>query len=125
MTSRRSQSVQPVLLKLHQRSRILEVEFDDGARFELSCEYLRVYSPSADVKGHGPGQGTLQIGKENVNIERIEPVGNYAVRLHFDDGHHTGLYSWQYLYDLGANQDANWQDYLDDLAQAGYERKQS
>lgn len=117
--------MQPVLLKLHQRSRILEVEFDDGARFELSCEYLRVYSPSADVKGHGPGQGTLQIGKENVNIERIEPVGNYAVRLHFDDGHHTGLYSWQYLYDLGANQDANWQDYLDDLAQAGYERKQS
>lgn len=104
---------------------MLEIEFDDGARFELSCEYLRVYSPSADVQGHGPGQGTLQVGKENVNIERIEPVGHYAVKLHFDDGHHTGLYSWQYLYELGRNQQDNWQDYLDDLARAGHERRQS
>lgn len=125
MTTQDGQAVQPVMIKLHQRSRLLEIEFDDGARFELSCEYLRVYSPSADVKGHGPGQATLQIGKENVNIQRIEPVGNYAVKLHFDDGHNTGLYSWQYLYDLGASQAENWQDYLDDLARAGHERKPS
>lgn len=125
MTTQEGQPVQPVMIKLHQRSRLLEIEFEDGARFELSCEYLRVHSPSADVKGHGPGQATLQVGKENVNIQRIEPVGNYAVKLHFDDGHNTGLYSWQYLYDLGANQAENWQDYLDDLARAGYERKLS
>lgn len=115
----------PVNIRLHQRSRILELEFDDGARFNLSCEYLRVYSPSADVKGHGPGQGTLQIGKEQVNITDIEPVGNYAVKLHFDDGHNTGLYSWQYLYELGRDYEANWQAYLDALEAAGHSRNEA
>ncbi len=115
----------PVNIKLHQRSRVLEVEFDDGATFNLPCEYLRVYSPSADVKGHGPGQGTLQVGKEQVNISDIEPVGNYAVKLHFDDGHNTGLYSWQYLYELGRDYDSNWQAYLDALEAAGHQRQGS
>lgn len=109
----------PVNIRLHKLSRVLEIEFDDGAHYNLSCEYLRVHSPSADVKGHGPGQGTLQIGKENVNIEGIEPVGNYAIKLQFDDGHNTGLYSWQYLYELGRNYDSNWQTYLDALKEAG------
>jgi len=109
----------PVTIKLHQQSRVLEIEFDDGARFNLSCEYLRVHSPSADVKGHGPGQGTLQVGKEGVNIERIEPVGNYAIKLHFGDGHNTGIYSWQYLYELGRDYEDNWRAYLDALKQAG------
>ena len=90
----------PSSINLHQKSRVLEIEYDDGAKFELSCEYLRVYSPSADVKGHGPGQEVLQVGKENVNINEIEPVGNYAVKLVFDDGHKTGLYTWEYLFFL-------------------------
>ena len=115
--------VHPVSINLHQKSRILEIEYDDGARFQLSCEYLRVFSPSADVKGHGPGQEVLQIGKENVNINEIEPVGNYAVKLVFDDGHNTGLYTWEYLYELGEAQGDNWQDYLAALKQAGHERK--
>ena len=106
-------------IKLHKVSRLLEIEFDDGAHYNLGCEYLRVHSPSADVKGHGPGQGTLQIGKENVNIDNIEPVGNYAIRLQFDDGHNTGLYSWQYLYELGRDYEANWRAYLDALKEAG------
>ena len=114
---------QPVSIKLHQKSRQLELEYDDGAHFNLSCEYLRVFSPSADVKGHGPGQAVLQVGKENVNIKEIEPVGNYAVKLIFDDGHSTGLYSWGYLYELGMEQDNNWMDYLDALKQAGHIRK--
>lgn len=113
----------PELIRLHRRSRILELAFDDGAHFELSCEYLRVYSPSADVKGHGPGQGTLQVGKERVNIDRIEPVGHYAVKLHFDDGHSTGIYSWQYLYELGRDYESNWQAYLEALQQAGHTRQ--
>jgi len=113
----------PTTVNLKTRSRILHVEFDDGAVFDLPCEYLRVYSPSADVKGHGPGQEVLQVGKEKVNIKDIEPVGNYAVKLHFDDGHNTGLYSWDYLYDLGANQEKYWRDYLTALEQAGYERR--
>lgn len=113
----------PVAINLHQKSRILEIEFDDGEKFELSCEYLRVHSPSADVKGHGPGQEVLQVGKENVNIEKIEPVGNYAVRLIFDDKHATGLYSWAYLYELGIEHDNNWMSYLDALKKAGYVRK--
>ena len=115
-----AQSPQPVSIKLHKQSRILELEYDDGSHFELSCEYLRVFSPSADVKGHGPGQEVLQVGKENVNIENIEPVGNYAVKLIFDDGHNTGLYSWSYLYELGMEQDNNWMDYLDRLKEAGH-----
>lgn len=113
----------PTDILLHQRSRVLEVAFDDGARFNLSCEYLRVHSPSAEVRGHGPGQGVLQTGKETVNITAIEPVGNYAVKLVFDDGHDSGLYTWDYLYKLGHQFDHNWQTYLDALAQAGYERK--
>jgi len=115
----------PVAINLHKKSRVLDIEFDDDSRFELSCELLRVYSPSADVKGHGPGQGVLQTGKENVSIEEIEPVGNYAIKLHFDDGHNTGLYSWSYLYDLGKNSEHYWQEYLQALKDAGYERRKS
>ena len=113
----------PVAINLHQKSRVLELEFDDGEKFELSCEYLRVHSPSADVKGHGPGQEVLQVGKENVNINEIEPVGNYAIKLIFDDGHNTGLYSWSYLYELGIEHENNWMTYLDALKKVGYVRK--
>lgn len=113
----------PVSVNLRQQSRLLVIEYDDGVKFELPCEYLRVYSPSAEVKGHGPGQEVLQLGKENVNINEIEPVGNYAVRLVFDDGHNTGLYTWDYLYELGSTMQSNWEDYLQALKQAGYERK--
>ena len=113
----------PVSINLHQKSRVLELEFDDGEKFELSCEYLRVHSPSADVKGHGPGQEVLQTGKENVNIKEIEPVGNYAVKLIFDDGHNTGLYSWSYLYELGIEHENNWMNYLDALKKVGYVRR--
>ena len=102
----------PTNIVLHQQSRILEISFDDGATFELPCEFLRVYSPSAEVRGHGPGQETLPIGKSEVGIEAVEPVGNYAVKLRFDDGHDTGLYAWDYLYELGRNKTALWQDYL-------------
>lgn len=115
-------SIRPTEIKLRQASRILEVAFEDGARFELPCEYLRVFSPSAEVRGHGPGTETLVTGKETVNITAIEPVGNYAVRLVFDDGHSTGLYSWNILHDLGANQTSYWQDYRRRLAEAGYQR---
>ncbi len=115
----------PTDIELHQLSRVLEVAFDDGARFRLPCEYLRVYSPSAEVRGHGPGQGVLQTGKEQVNIRDIEPVGNYAVKLVFDDGHDTGLYTWDYLYQLGRNQDRNWREYLAALAAAGHARTPS
>jgi DUF971 family protein len=114
----------PTEINLHKKSRKLEIAFDDGERFELPCEYLRVYSPSAEVQGHGPGQGVLQTGKENVNIEAIEPVGNYAVSLNFDDGHNTGIYSWETLYKLGKNYDAYWQDYLKRLEAAGHTRKE-
>ena len=113
----------PTEIQLHQKSRILEIAFDDGERFELSCEYLRVYSPSAEVMGHGPGQEVLQLGKEDVNITAIEPVGNYAIKLVFDDNHDSGLYSWEHLYSLGKNQEQKWKDYLDRLEAAGYKRK--
>lgn len=112
----------PTEIKLHSRSRILDVTFDDGVNFRLSCELLRVYSPSAAVRGHGPGQEVLQLGKEQVNIKAIEPVGMYAVKLVFDDGHDSGLYSWQYLYELGEEQEERWQDYLQRLSQAGHQR---
>ena len=112
----------PTEISLHRKSRVLEVAFDDGSRFNLPCEYLRVCSPSAEVRGHGPGQETLQVGKESVNIVEVEPVGNYAVCLHFDDGHDTGIYSWDYLYGLGDRQDELWQGYLDRLAAAGASR---
>ena len=113
----------PTELNLHRQSRVLEVTFDDGSHFNLPCEYLRVYSPSAEVQGHTPDQRQLQKGKENVNIERIEPVGNYAVRLHFDDGHDTGIYSWETLHNLGRNHEVLWEQYLKELEQAGYTRK--
>ncbi len=115
--------MRPTEINLHQKSRILEIEFEDGSRHKLSCEYLRVYSPSAEVRGHGPGEEKLQLGKENVTIEAIEPVGNYAVKLVFDDGHNTGMYSWEYLYDLAINQEQNWKRYLERLKDAGYTRK--
>lgn len=113
----------PTELNLHRQSRVLEISFDDGASFNLPCEYLRVFSPSAEVQGHGPGQEVLQLGKEDVNIERIDPVGNYAVCLHFDDGHNTGIYSWDTLYALGANHEQNWQAYLQRCEAAGHKRQ--
>jgi DUF971 family protein len=112
----------PTEINLHKQSRILEITFDDGEHFELSCEYLRVYSPSAEVRGHGPGEETLQIGKADVNIDKIEPVGTYAVVLRFDDGHDTGIYSWEWLYYIGKNHDRLWQEYLDRLEKAGKKR---
>jgi len=115
-------SPRPVELRLHQASRQLEVVFDDDTRGMLPCEFLRVYSPSAEVRGHGPGQEVLQTGKEAVNITAIEPVGNYAVKLAFSDGHNTGLYSWDYLYDLTRHHDRLWREYLDRLAAAGHTR---
>ena len=112
----------PTQLDYHQRSRVLEITFAGDERFELSAEFLRVHSPSAEVRGHGPGQDVLQVGKAQVGIERIEPVGNYAVCLHFDDGHHTGIYSWEELYYLGANRAALWARYLEQLEAAGGRR---
>jgi len=103
---------QPLEIKLRRAARLLEVTYEDGSRFELPCEYLRVYSPSAEVKGHGPGQETLVLGKEGVGIRAIEPVGQYAVKLVFDDGHDTGLYTWKYLYELGRDREAKWAHYL-------------
>lgn len=113
----------PTELNLHQKSRTLEIAFDSGESFNLPCEYLRVNSPSAEVQGHAPGEGVLQVGKENVNITHVEPVGNYAVCLHFDDEHNTGIYSWETLYDLGKNYEAYWQRYLEQLKAAGHERR--
>lgn len=115
--------ITPTEIQLHQKTKLLEIVFDDGSHFQYPCEYLRVYSPSAEVAGHGPGQEVLQVGKEDVNITAIEPVGNYAVKLVFDDNHDTGLYSWQHLYDLGIHQEQKWQEYLDRLAAAGHKRK--
>ena len=112
----------PTEIKLHKASHILEISFDTGETFNLPTEYLRVYSPSAEVQGHGPGQEVLQIGKQDVNIDKIEQVGNYAIQLFFDDNHDTGIYSWQTLYDLGKNQEQYWQDYLERLKAAGHER---
>lgn len=112
----------PTMINLHQASRVLEISFDDGSQFDLSCELLRAYSPSAEVRGHGAGQGVLQTGKEMVTIRNIEQVGNYAVKLDFDDGHNTGIYSWDYLYDLGQNKERYWQEYLAALEKAGYQR---
>lgn len=113
----------PVEIKLHQRSRLLELTFDDGKCFQLPCEFLRVYSPSAEVRGHGKGQETLQVGKKNVEIKAVEPVGNYAVQLAFSDGHNTGIYSWDTLYDYGVRQEELWAEYLERLAKAGASRE--
>lgn len=112
----------PTEIKLHQKSRILEVAFANGERFELSCEFLRVFTPSAEARGHGPGQETLQIGKRDVEIERIEAVGNYAIKPVFSDGHDSGLYSWDMLYNLGVHRDELWQAYLDRLQAEGASR---
>ncbi len=114
---------QPTEVKLHQKSRILEIAFADGKTFRLPCEFLRVYSPSAEVRGHGPGQEVLQVGKKNVEIARIEPVGSYAIQFHFSDGHTTGIYSWDLLYDFGARQEEMWEHYLGRMTEAGASRE--
>jgi len=116
-------SATPTEIKLHQKSRVLEIAFDDGRSFRLPYEFLRVYSPSAEVRGHGPGQEVLQTGKQAVEIRTMEPVGSYAVQPQFSDGHSTGIYSWDYLYDLGVRQDELWQRYLAKLAAAGASRE--
>lgn len=113
----------PTEIKLHQQSRFMEIAFDDGARFELPYEFLRVFSPSAEVRGHGPGQEVLQVGKRDVDIVHIEPVGHYAVVLAFSDKHDSGIYSWDYLHDLGKHQGAYWEAYLQRLAAAGESRE--
>lgn len=112
----------PISINLKKKSRMVSIIFDDGSEFDLSCEFLRVHSPSAEVRGHGPGQEFLQTGKENIEISEIEPVGNYAVKLVFSDGHDSGLYSWDYLYDLGVNRDRYWQKYVDALQRTGHRR---
>jgi DUF971 family protein len=114
---------QPTEIVLHQASRVLEITFADGSVYRLPCEFLRVHSPSAEVRGHGPGQEVLQVGKQSVNITAIEPVGAYGVRLVFTDGHDTGLYSWDYLHHLSINQAQLWQDYLTRLEKAGASRE--
>ena len=111
-------AAQPTDIKLRTESRLLDVRFDDGSHFELPFEYLRVFSPSAEVKGHGGGEGALVQGKQNVGISGVEPVGNYALRLFFDDGHNTGLYSWSVLYQLGKDHAANWARYQERCAEA-------
>jgi len=116
---------QPTEIKLHQASRVLEIAFADGRTFRLPYELLRVYSPSAEVRGHGPGQETLQAGKRDVTINNVEPIGHYALRPTFSDGHDTGIYSWDYLYDLGVRQDELWRRYLERLAEAGVSRDPS
>jgi len=118
-------SAPPVTIRLRKASCQITLEYEDGTSFDLPFEYLRVFSPSAEVRGHGPGQGVLQTGKENVRVTSIEPIGYYAVRLIFDDGHDTGLYTWEYLYELGEQQDENWRAYLGELKAAGYSRHDS
>jgi len=113
----------PSEIRLRRKDRLLTLTYEDGRSFDLDFEYLRVHSPSAEVRGHGPGQETLQTGKENVIVEAVEPVGHYAVRLRFDDGHDTGLYTWKYLYELGSEYDERRAAYLDRLRAAGYPRK--
>ena len=112
----------PTEITLHQQSRMLEIAFDDGARYKLPFEFLRVYSPSAEVRGHGPGQEVLQTGKRNVVITAVDPIGTYAIKLTFDDGQDSGLYSWEYLHDLGQHMDAMWNDYLENLKAANASR---
>ena len=105
-------------VKLRRRSRLLEVSFADGSRFELPFEYLRVHSPSAEVRGHGVGEGVLVVGKQDVLVTAVEPIGQYAVRLIFDDGHDTGLFTWKYLHELGSQRELNWAQYLARVASA-------
>jgi DUF971 family protein len=115
----------PTEIKLHQVSNILEISFDDGSVFKLPCEYLRVYTPSAEAVGHGPGQEVLQVGKEDVTITEIKPIGNYAIAPVFSDGHNSGIYTWDLLYKLGSEYPVLWADYLNKLEAAGYKRKES
>jgi len=122
MTGLTANNPVPTEIKLHNRSRMMEIAFSDGSRFELPFEFLRVYSPSAEVRGHGPGQEVLQVGKKEVTIEAVEPVGTYAIQPRFSDGHATGIYSWDYLYEIGRHKDAMWQQYLQRLAAAGASR---
>jgi DUF971 family protein len=112
----------PTEIELHKKAHVLEVTFNTGEHFELTCEYLRVFSPSAEVRGHGEGQEVLQVGKADVNIDKIESVGNYAIQLYFDDDHDTGIYSWDWLYDICKNHDKLWQDYLAKMEKAGQKR---
>lgn len=118
-----NQTPTPTEIKLHKQSKVLEIAFEDGSRFSLPFEYLRVYSPSAEVRGHGPGQETLQVGKINVDITAVEPVGHYAVVLVFDDGHDSGIYSWDYFYELGKLQETYWKEYLRRMDEAGESRE--
>ena len=113
----------PTGITLHQKSRVLEIAFSDGRSYRLPYEFLRVYSPSAEVRGHGPGQEVLQVGKRAVEIRSLEPVGSYAVQPQFSDGHSTGIFSWDYLYELGENQEKYWSQYLEKLAAAGASRE--
>lgn len=116
------QTPQPTAITVHQRSRTLEVGFADGATFAIPFELMRIYSPSAEVQGHGPGQEVLQTGKRDVDLAALEPVGHYAVQPRFSDGHDTGIYSWDYLYFLGSQQDELWQRYDQRLREAGADR---
>ncbi|MGH8801084.1 MAG: gamma-butyrobetaine hydroxylase-like domain-containing protein [Casimicrobiaceae bacterium] len=122
MTGLDRSTPRPTEIKLHQASRVLEIAFDNGRSFRFPYEFLRVYSPSAEVRGHGPGQEVLQPGKRDVTISNVESVGHYALRPSFSDGHDTGIYSWDYLYALGEEQDALWKRYLDRLGSAGASR---
>lgn len=122
MAGLNSSTPTPTEITVHQQSRLLEVAFSDGARFQIPFELMRVYSPSAEVKGHGPGQETLQTGKRDVNITALAPVGHYAVQPQFSDGHESGLYSWEYLYELGSQQEQLWRDYEARLQAAGVDR---
>jgi len=116
-------AINPTDITLHQKSRVLEIVFEDGSRFELPFEFLRVYSPSAEVRGHGPGQEVLQAGKADVGITSLRPVGNYGICPTFSDGHNTGIYTWDYLFELGSTQERLWADYLARLEQAGLSRR--
>src|SRR3982074_3499901 len=109
----------PIEIRLHQKSRVMEISFSDGRGYRLPYEFLRVYSPSAEVRGHGPGQEVLQTGKRQIEIRALEPVGSYAVQPAFSDGHSTGIFSWDYLYELGENQETLWAEYLSKLEKAG------
>jgi DUF971 family protein len=123
MSAHPSRSPSPSNIVLHTVSRVLEIAFDDGASFRLPFEFLRVYSPSAEVRGHGPGQEVLQVGKRDVMISDLRSVGHYAIQPVFSDGHDSGIYAWDYLYELGANQQRLWSDYLERLAAAGASRE--
>lgn len=115
----------PTEITLHRKQRSLEIAFEDKERFQLPCEYLRVYSPSAEVRGHGPGEEVLQLNKEDVNIDKIDQVGTYAIQITFDDNHDSGIYDWNLLYELGSNYENHWQDYLQRLEAAGHQRSEA